>query len=92
VRAEEWLAANRVELATARAVAPLARAASLFAPALRGGARVLFYKGPDAQTEISEAAPEAAKRQLRLRIVERYELPNSLGIRTIVEMTRRSDS
>ena len=87
-RAEEWLNTHRVAIVTARAVAPLHRAASLFAPALRGGARVLFYKGPDAATEISEAAGETAKRQLRLRIVQRYELPDALGTRTIVEMTR----
>jgi 16S rRNA (guanine527-N7)-methyltransferase len=87
-RAEEWLSTHRVAIVTARAVAPLNRAASLFAPALRGGARVLFYKGPDAATEIAEAAPETAKRQLRLRIIERYELPDALGTRTIVEMRR----
>ena len=87
-RAEEWLNTHRVAIVTARAVAPLHRAVWLFAPALRGGARVLFYKGPDAATEISEAAGETAKRQLRLRIVQRYELPDALGTRTIVEMTR----
>ena len=87
-RAEEWLHTHRADIVTARAVAPLNRAASLFAPALRGGARLLFYKGPDAATEISEAAAETAKRQLRLRIIERYELPGALGTRTIVEMTR----
>lgn len=89
-RAEEWLKTHRVSLVTARAVAPLSRAAALFAPALRGGARVLLYKGPDAAAEISEAAPEAAKRQLRLRIIERYELPDALGTRTIVEMARQT--
>ena len=87
-RAEEWLTTHRVAIVTARAVAPLNRTASLFAPALRGGARVLLYKGPDAAAEIADAAPETAKRQLRLRIVERYELPDALGTRTIVEMTR----
>jgi 16S rRNA (guanine527-N7)-methyltransferase len=87
-RAEEWLHTHRAAIVTARAVAPLNRAASLFAPALRGGARVLFYKGPDAATEIAEAAAETAKRQLRLRVIERYELPDALGTRTIVEMTR----
>ena len=85
-RAEEWLNTHRVAIVTARAVAPLYRAAALFAPALRGGARILFYKGPDAATEIADAATETAKRQLRLRIVERYELPGALGTRTIVEM------
>ena len=85
-RAEEWLKTHRVSVVTARAVAPLNRAAALFAPALRGGARVLLYKGPDAATEIGEAAAEIGKRRLRLRIVERYELPDKLGTRTIVEM------
>jgi 16S rRNA (guanine527-N7)-methyltransferase len=77
-----------VDLVTARAVAPLNRAAALFAPALRGGARVLLYKGPDAATEIGEAAAETAKRRLRMRIIERYELPDALGTRSVVEMTR----
>jgi 16S rRNA (guanine527-N7)-methyltransferase len=89
VRAEEWLSAHRVEIVTARAVAPLTRAAALFAPALRGGARVLLYKGPDAEAEIAAAAAEASRQVLRLRVIERYELPDSLGTRTIVEMTRR---
>lgn len=88
VRAEEWLNTHGVDLVTARAVAPLNRAAALFAPALRGGARVLLYKGPDAATEIGEAAAETAKRRLRLRIIERYELPDALGTRSVVEMTR----
>ncbi len=87
-RAEEWLQTHRVTMVTARAVAPLNRAAALFAPSLRSGARVLFYKGPDAATEIAEAAAETAKRQLRLRIIERYELPDAMGTRTIVEMKR----
>src|ERR1019366_8054541 len=54
----------------------------------RRGPRVLLYKGPDAATEIEEAAPETAKRRLRMRIVARYELPDALGTRTIVEMAR----
>jgi 16S rRNA (guanine527-N7)-methyltransferase len=87
-RAEEWLNTHRVAIVTARAVAPLNRAASLFAPALRGGARVLLYKGPDTAAEIADAAPETAKRRVRLRVVERYELPDALGTRTIVEMAR----
>ena len=75
-------------MVTARAVAPFNRAAALFAPGLRGGARVLFYKGPDAEAEIADGAAETAKRQLRLRVIERYELPDAMGTRTIVEMKR----
>jgi len=87
-RAEDWLAKHRVAIVVSRAVAPLLRGVPLFAPALRGGARVLFYKGPDVTNEIAEAAPETNKRQLRLRVIERYGLPDNLGVRTIVEMTR----
>jgi 16S rRNA (guanine527-N7)-methyltransferase len=87
-RAEDCLKEQRVDLVTARAVAPVIRALGLFAPAIRAGARVLLYKGPDAELEIAEAAQEARKRQVRVRVVERYELPDGLGARTIVEMTR----
>ena len=85
-RAEDWLKTHRVGMVTARAVAPLNRAASLFAPGLHGGARVLFYKGPDAAAEIAEATAEKAKRKVRMRIIERYELPDAMGTRCIVEM------
>ena len=86
-RAEDWLKGHRADIVLARAVAPLTRAVGLFSPALRGGARVLLFKGPDAESEIAEAAPECAKRRARLRIVERYTLPDAMGARTIVELT-----
>jgi 16S rRNA (guanine527-N7)-methyltransferase len=89
-RAEEILNAQRVDLVTARAVAPLVKAIPLFVPALRKGARVLLYKGPDAEAEISEAAIEAKKRQVRVSISFRYELPDGLGLRTIVELQRNT--
>jgi 16S rRNA (guanine527-N7)-methyltransferase len=71
---------------TARAVAPVSRALGLFGPALKSGATLLLYKGPDVEQEIAEATPDAAKQRLRMRVVLRYELPDSLGIRTIVEI------
>lgn len=86
-RAEEIPTAG---LITARAVAPLSRAIVLFAPALKKGARILLYKGPDVATEIADAASEAKKRNVAIRIVDRYDLPGNLGTRTIVEMIRRS--
>ena len=88
VRAEDWLAKHRADIVVSRAVAPLIRGVPLFANALKGGARILFYKGPDAATEIEEAEPETKKRQLRLKVVERYGLPDELGARTVVEMFR----
>lgn len=87
LRAEEWLAANPVDIVTARALAPLARAVPWFAPALKRGARVLLYKGPDADTEIAAAAPELRKRRLHATVLLRYALPDQMGERTIVEIT-----
>lgn len=87
-RAEAYLTVHAVDIVTARAVAPLSRAIPLFAPALRKGARVLMYKGPDAENEIKEARGEPKNAKWNMRIVFDYELPDSLGSRRIVEITR----
>ena len=88
VRAEDWLRDNAVDIVTARAVAPLERAVALFAPALGNGARVLLYKGPDVETEIAAAAAEARKRRIGIAVRARYELPDALGVRVMVELNR----
>lgn len=82
-RAEEWLKQNRVDVVTARAVAPLTRALPLFAAALRRGTRVLLYKGPDVEAEIDELP---ARQRGQVRILENYELPEMMGSRTIVSL------
>ena len=82
-RAEDWFKQNRAPLFTARAIAPLERAVMLFLPVLRAGTRALLYKGPDAEAEIEAAGAPAG---CRLRVVDRYVLPEALGTRTIVEM------
>jgi 16S rRNA (guanine527-N7)-methyltransferase len=82
-RAEEL----KADVITARALAPIPRVLTLFRPALKSGARVLLYKGPDAAKEIAEAAAEARKIHARMQIVMRYDLPDSLGTRTIVQIT-----
>lgn len=84
-RAEEIAAGFAI--VTARAVAPISRAIGLFAPAVKGGARLLLYKGPDVEQEIAEAAAEMKKRRVRAQVVLRYDLPDALGTRTIVELT-----
>ena len=78
-RAEEM----RAEIITARALAPIPKILTLFRPALRAGSRLLLYKGPDVASEIAEAGPA----QARMEIVMRYELPDSLGTRTIVRVS-----
>ena len=87
-RAEEWIHRNAADIVTGRAVAPLTKGCLYFAPALKYGARVLLYKGPDAEAEITEALPETRKRQLKCKVIYRYDLPDGAGSRTIVEMLR----
>jgi 16S rRNA (guanine527-N7)-methyltransferase len=82
-RAEEL----KADVITARALAPIPRILTLFRPALKSGTRILLYKGPDAAKEIAEAAAEARKIRARMEIVMRYDLPDSLGARTIVQIT-----
>ena len=86
-RAEAYLAIHPVDVITARAVAPLSRAIPLFAPALRKGARVLLYKGPDAGNEIIEARRDPKNGRWNIRVVFEYDLPDSLGSRRIIELT-----
>ena len=42
----------------------------------------------DAEREIAEAATEARKIRARMEVVMRYDLPDSLGTRTIVQITQ----
>ena len=86
-RAEEVLRARGPCVITARAVAPINRFIALFGTALKQGSKAILYKGPDAQMEIEAASAELRKQRLRAQIVERYELPEALGSRTIVEIT-----
>jgi hypothetical protein len=46
----------------------------------------LLYKGPDVEEEIGAAAAESRKRGIRIAVVERYELPEKYGQRSIVEL------
>ena len=85
-RAEEVTASHRFDIITARAVAPMARLLELFRKPLKQGACLLLYKGADVEAEIAEAV----KHQLSATIVCRYELPEGLGSRTLVEVAAKS--
>jgi len=86
-RAEELKPPGGFDIVTARALAPLPRAVPLLASALKSGATALLYKGPDVDQEIVDAATEAKKLHARMEVVMRYDLPDSLGTRTIVQIT-----
>ena len=85
-RAEAWLEENAVDLVTARAFAPMERAIPLLMPAFRHKTRVLLYKGPDVEAEIAAAVYEIKRRKVRVTVVERYNLPDEMGVRTLVEV------
>lgn len=81
-RAEEIARSESVDVITARAVAPIARMLDLFRNALKRGARLLLYKGPDVDAELAEAR----KHGVNAAVLCRYELPEGLGKRTLVEL------
>ncbi len=85
-RAESFLGKKHAQVVLARAVAPIAKALELFAPAIKKGTLLLLYKGPDVATEIEEAQALLKRARIWARIVERYELPNEMGARTLVEL------
>jgi 16S rRNA (guanine527-N7)-methyltransferase len=86
-RAEEIWSDGGIDVITARALAPISRVLGLFAPALKAGRKILLYKGPDAEQEIAESAKEATRLRAELQVVMRYDLPDSMGTRTIVQIT-----
>jgi 16S rRNA (guanine527-N7)-methyltransferase len=86
-RAEKLKRPGGFDVVTARALAPLSRALPLLAPLLKSGAAALLYKGPDIEQEIAEAALEAKKIHARIEVVMRYDLPDSLGTRAIVQIS-----
>jgi 16S rRNA (guanine527-N7)-methyltransferase len=85
-RAERLLETQRPDVITARAVAPVSRILDLFGKYLKNGARMLLYKGPDVGDELAELP----KHRLHAQVVCRYELPEGLGVRTLLEVRAQS--
>jgi 16S rRNA (guanine527-N7)-methyltransferase len=83
-RAETVALAQRPDIITARAVAPLERLLDLLGKCLTNGTRMLLFKGPDVEGEIRDLG----KKKYSVEIVYRYELPFELGARTIVQVQK----
>lgn len=84
-RAEDVALDQQVDVITARAVAPISRLLDLFRKPLKRGARLVLYKGPDVEPELAEAH----KFPVSARVLCRYELPEKLGTRSLLEVTAR---
>ncbi len=87
-RAEHVAITQRVDIITARAIAPLGRILDLFRLPLKRGARLVLYKGPDIEAELTEAD----KYHVAARLLCRYELPEGLGARSILEIRANSSA
>lgn len=85
-RAEEVATHQRFDIITARAVAPVGRILNLFRNPLKRGVRVILYKGPDVDAELAEAHRHRAA----ATVLCRYELPDGLGARTLIELKIKS--
>jgi len=85
-RAEQIALAQRPELITARAVAPLDRLLDLFAKPMKQGARLILYKGPEVETELAAIK----KYRIKAEQLDRYELPDGMGTRVVVSIEAQS--
>jgi 16S rRNA (guanine527-N7)-methyltransferase len=81
-RAETTALTQRVDTITARALAPISRHIELFGPALKNGAQLLLYKGPDVESEIAEVRSN----RIKAEVLYRYDLPDGMGTRSLVHL------
>lgn len=81
-RAEERALLERPDIIIARAVAPLHRLLEVFTKPLKQGARLMLYKGPEVETELRSTNSH----RITAEVVCRYELPDGLGVRTLVQV------
>jgi 16S rRNA (guanine527-N7)-methyltransferase len=85
-RAEDVAMNHQIDVITARAIAPLSRILDLFRKPLKRGVRLILYKGPDVNAELEEAH----NHRVSARLICRYDLPEDLGTRSLLEITANS--
>jgi 16S rRNA (guanine527-N7)-methyltransferase len=83
-RAEQIAVLQCPDIITARAVAPLHRILDLFSGPLKRGARLILYKGPEVDAELAEAA----QHRVLAEVLCRYQLPDGLGTRTLLSISK----
>ncbi len=79
-RAEQIAMAQRPDIITARAVAPLDRLLELFANPMKQGAKLILYKGPEVENELAAVK----KFKIKAEQLDRYELPDGMGTRVVL--------
>lgn len=86
-RAEDVAVNQQIDVITARAIAPISRILDLFRKPLKRGVRLILYKGPDVDAELAEAQ----NHHVTARLLCRYDLPDGLGTRSLLEISANSD-
>lgn len=84
-RAEQIALAQRPDIITARAVAPLERLLEIFAKPMRQGAKLLLYKGPEVENELAAVK----KYRIKSELLSRYDLPDGMGTRVLLAIETR---
>jgi 16S rRNA (guanine527-N7)-methyltransferase len=79
-RAEQIALAQRPDIITARAVAPLDRLLEIFAKPMKQGAKLLLYKGPEVENELAAVK----KYRIKSELLSRYDLPDGMGTRVLL--------
>lgn len=85
-RAEDVAGNYHIDVITARAIAPMSRILDLFRKPLKRGVRLILYKGPNVEAELAEAD----KYHVSARLLHRYDLPEGLGTRSLLEVRTKS--
>jgi 16S rRNA (guanine527-N7)-methyltransferase len=88
-RAEDQLAVRMVETLVIRAVAPLAKLVTWFAPHMQAFERMLVIKGPGWVDERHEAREKGLLRKWQLRNLAEWPLPGTESNSVLLELKRR---
>ena len=81
-RAEQIALAQRPNIITARAVAPLDRLLDLFGKSLKQGAKLILYKGPEVENELAAIK----KYRVKAEQLSKYDLPDGMGSRVLISI------
>ncbi len=80
---------DQYDIVLSRAVAPLRVLAEITIPLIHLYGQVIAYKGPEYINELVEAMNAITKLQCESPKVYHYELPEDMGARTLIQLTKK---
>lgn len=91
-RAEDLLAARKADTLVVRAVAPLSKLCTWFAPLQKSFDKLLIIKGPSWVDERYEARQKRLLNRWQLRKIDEWPLPGTANSSVLLELKRRDDA